>query len=50
MLRSKYDIPEINDWIDKNIDSSNKKYELIDKLLECFSNLVPFDISEEECL
>lgn len=49
-IKSKYDTEDINKWIDTNIENSNKKFELIDKLLLCFSGMIPFEIINNECL
>ena len=45
-VRSKYQMPEIDRYLEMNLDQGTKKYENIQKLLECFTAEVPFNLSE----
>lgn len=39
---------EIDEWLGKNLDQGTKKYENIQKILECFSMHVPFDLAQKQ--
>ena len=39
-VRSKYQIPEIDRYLEMNLDQGTKKFENIQKLLECFVPIV----------